>query len=275
MAGISRRPPRVPPTQTLSHAAERAGRSCDVDHADLVHVTSAGWGERVLLSGLLEARACKVFNKDLLYFFLARPVYRLSHFDDKSDQLCRFPFIFVVDPGPMGSPYHVYPFDTGAAHQGFFDGRADRTRFLEDYALNNSIDAAKRHIAWAFGSFESYLQGEVRPDLAQETPKFEFCAQSWIEISRLGARTNAAADEADSRAVAIEIAYKNSIQLSSGYIRTIILPDKMLESDGVSNTPVMEALRRYHLAWKVYEWLPNDTPDNMMRKVERILRSVS
>jgi hypothetical protein len=85
---------------------------------DLVHVTSVGAAREIITLGQIEARECAVFKRDLVYMFLARPAYRLRNGSAKSDQINRFPCVFVIRPDKLGPPFHIYPFDTGAGASG-------------------------------------------------------------------------------------------------------------------------------------------------------------
>ena len=79
---------------------------------DLVHVTSVGAGREIVSQGQIETRHCAVFERDLVYMFLARPAYRLRNGAAKSDQINRFPCAFIIRPEKLGAPFHIYPFDT-------------------------------------------------------------------------------------------------------------------------------------------------------------------
>src|SRR5687767_5925631 len=71
----------------------------------LVHVTSTGRAREVIVSGQLEARECPVFSRPLLYFFAYRPAYRRQGETQKSDQVGRFPAVFIADSTDLGPPY--------------------------------------------------------------------------------------------------------------------------------------------------------------------------
>lgn len=62
--------------------------------------------------------------------------------EEKSDQINLFPFVFVVSPNNLGTPYHVYPFDTGGAASGVFHERADPYVPLEEYELAPALPSA-------------------------------------------------------------------------------------------------------------------------------------
>lgn len=202
MDGIRRRITGVTKRDIRSKSAP-AGIPMDLP---LVHVTAVGAAREIIDAGQLEMRPCPVFKKDLLYFFVLRPAYRVSESDAKSDQINRFPFIFVVDPKNLAAPYHLYPFDTGGAFYGVFGDWPDPYVMLEDYELLPKLSAASGLIGWAFGSAINYFEGEVRQDLMKSLSPWESAAQSYLKIAGL-ATSGGGRNRPDKRASAIEVAY--------------------------------------------------------------------
>lgn len=68
----------------------RAARGALPEKLPLVHVTATGFAREIVESGQFEVRRCKVFNKDLVYFFVLRPAYRRRDGDEKSERINRF-----------------------------------------------------------------------------------------------------------------------------------------------------------------------------------------
>lgn len=235
----------------------------------LVHITPVAYAKRIVESRQLEARQCGVFKHKLIYFFAMRTAYRLRGADEKSHQINRFPFVFILRPDCFETPFHVYPFDTGGAAEGKFDEQADPYEYLEDYELEPSHDAVAGHIGWAFGSVEAYLDGELRPHVLAEVPMSETVTRGYVDIARMaGAGSNAP----DKRASAIEVACAHNIALK-GNVILAILPDRYLEAredDAVQS--FIRALEDLEIAWETYAWQPSKTPNEFYEDLNRIAR---
>ena len=159
-------------------------KNCEpVEEIPLVHVTSVGLARDILKSGKLEPAHCKVFNRNLVYLFVARPDFKMRGSEDKTEHLSYFPVSLVFKPSAASRPFHVYPFDTGGAANGAFDELADEYVFLEDYELEANLEGARRHIAWAFGSTRAYYEGEVDSSLIDTLPEFAASSRSFIRIA--------------------------------------------------------------------------------------------
>jgi hypothetical protein len=150
-----------------------------------------------------------VFKRDLVYMFLARPAYRLRSGDAKSDQINRFPCVFVFRPERLGPPYHIYPFDTGARASGCYGDTVDPHVYLEDCELDQDLPAAQRHIAWAFGGNRQYFEGDLIPGLMQGLHAWQSVGLGWLAIAGLAATGS---NRPDKRASAIEIAYSKHLK---------------------------------------------------------------
>ena len=236
---------------------------------DLVHVTPVGWGRRIIGTARIETRRCPTFEHDLVYTFVARPAYRFRDGDLKSDQISRFPFVLVLSPEKLGSPYHVYPFDTGAFAAGLYSEAADPTIFLEEYELPPSIVGALQHIAWAFGSKPAYFEGTAKADLTESLPHWRTVGRGWIDIAGLA---SIGRNRPDARAAAIEVAYSKSVDLKQHHVRLVIFPLQFIEDDRGNNAEFLTQLNSLGLAHKTYNWRPNETPDSFMDEVTRIVR---
>lgn len=234
----------------------------------LVHVTPVGAAREIIRSGKIETRQCKVFGKALAYFFALRPAYRLKDGGEPSDQLDRFPFVFIVDPEGLGAPYHVYPFDTGGAMKGAFDEQANDYVYLEDYRLRPNFDAVSGHIGWAFGSRPAYYDGELRNDLDATLAYHEAGPRSFLGIASLAA---VGSNRPDQRASAIEIAFDRHVPLK-GNVKFAVIPRQFLEDPRGDNTAMIEGLKAAGIAWTYYEWEPNRTPDEFRLEISRLVR---
>jgi hypothetical protein len=266
VVGIRRRRIGLAPKRELRDLAANA--SALPSPLDLVHVTSVGAAREIISLGQIEARECVVFKRDLVYMFLARPAYRLRNGDAKSDQINRFPCVFVIRPDKLGPPFHIYPFDTGAGASGCYGDVVDPYVYLEDYELDPDLRAAQRHIAWAFGSNREYFEGDLVPGLIQSLHAWQSVGRGWLTIAGLAATGS---NRPDKRASAIEVAYSKHLALK-GHARLVIFPQQLIEDDHGTNSAFTEDLKRHDLGWKTYDWRPNETPDRFMDEITRIVR---
>ena len=234
----------------------------------LVHVTSTGWAREIIFAEQLETCECDVLGEHLVYFFALRPAYRSAGEAAKSDQLGRFPAVFLIDAKSLGAPYHVYPFDTGGAVKGVFGDAPNPTVFLEDYELEPTLHAAAEHIAWAFGKKAAYFDGELVSDLEDSLPQFDEVARSFLTVARLASSRHNAPDR---RASSIEVAYKRHVGLKGNSILAV-LPKQYLEDGPHKNTALISQMNAIGLKWTVYDWQPNTAPLDYQDDLTRILR---
>lgn len=266
---IPRRPRGLPAKRELEELAAGLLVNQASDGCDLIHVTPVGWGRRIVSSARIEARHCQIFGHDLVYTFLERPAYRFRDGDLKSDQVSRFPFVFILSSEHLGPPHHVYPFDTGAAVAGLYGKTADPTVYLEDYELSPTLIGALKHIAWGFGSNSAYFEGTLKADLAERLPNWNVVGRGWTAIAGLASVGH---DRPDARAAAIEIAYRGHINLKQHHARLAIFPLQFIEDECGSNSEFLDQLKALNLTYKTYNWRPNETPDSFMDEVTRIVR---
>lgn len=235
----------------------------------LVHLTAVGAAREVVRDGQLDTSFCKVFGKDLLYFFALKPAYRLKDGDAKSAQINRFPFAFVVRPDAVPAPHHVYPFDTGAAAAGYYTA-ADPYVFLEDYELEPTHAAIAGQIGWAFGSSGAYLRRELRKELLRELPVHETVSRGFVDIAMMA---SSGSNQPDERASAIEVACSHHVPLA-GNVELAVIPRQYLEGDdGTSpNSDFIDRLTDLGIAFEVYDWQANRTPNEFRDEIEAIIR---
>lgn len=239
------------------------------DALPLVHVTEMGIGKAVIVSGHLKARPCNVFGRDLLYFFLGRPAYRLRDEEQPSRYISRYPCVFVVDPTYV-KPDQVYPFDTGAAYAGYYEN-ADPHLGIQDYLLEGTHEGARRQLGFAFESTEDYFQGRLKPGLADDVPDFDQATHSFITIASQANRGINEPGKYDDRASAIEIATTDYVDLK-GAVELVIMPQQFLEGkDGSKNHELLDRMKELDLPVSVYEWQSTRTPADFRADINRIV----
>lgn len=261
---MRRRNGLAPQRQLRAHA----NRGTLPEKLPLVHVTATGFAREIVESGNFEVRHCKVFNKDLAYFFVLRPAYRRKDGDAKSDLINRFPFVFIISPDAV-VPYHVYPFDTGGAEAGVFADQADEFVCLEDYELEPTHTAAAGQIGWAFGSLEAYYEGDLRNGLVAGIPAHETVTLGYHAIAGMA---RAGSNQPDKRASAIEIATARNVPLK-GNVLLAVIPRQYLDDDGQENTAFIKQLQDRGIEWRTYEWQPNTAPNELQEEIAVIVRN--
>lgn len=238
-----------------------------MDSYYLVHVTSVGATREIIRAEQIETRYCKLFKRDLVYFFALRPAYKLKESDKKQSIIDFFPSVMLVNTEGLGSPLHVYPFDTGGALEGTFDDGASEHVYLEDYELESSFQAASDHIRWAFETRANYYDGKLKPGFAEQFPAWEVGPLTFAKIAGLA---SVGSNRPDRRASAIELTFDAHVRLDG--IRLIILPKQFMEHPSGDNTEMIAKLATAGVEWKTYEWQSNRTPADFHSEINRIVR---
>lgn len=234
----------------------------------LIHITAAGAAREIVADQAIGVRRCSVFGRELVYFFLGRPAYRLRDGDQKSRHISMFPVAFVADATVLGPPHHVYPVDTGALMSGVFGERPDPHVFLEDYELAPDLADAHSHIHWAFGGLDEYLQGDLRPALAGSLPAFDEVGNAFLHLASLGSRQTS--NQPDMRASSVEVAYDQPTPLRSA-VGFAVFPKQYLQDKGAKNAPFIADLDALGVAWETYDWQPNLRPDDFADDITRLV----
>ncbi len=233
----------------------------------LVHVTSVGAAREIIRAEQIETRNCRLFNRNLVYFFALRPAYKLNVSEKKQSIIDFFPSVMLVNTERMDAPFHVYPFDTGGAVEEAFDDGASEHVYLEDYELDSSLQAASDHIFWAFETRADYYDGKLKPGFAEQFPPWDVGPLTFAKIAGLA---SVGSNRPDRRASAIELAFDAHVRLDS--IRLMILPKQFMEHPGGDNTEMIDSLARAGVEWKTYEWQSNRTPADFRSEINLIVR---
>lgn len=261
MAGLKRR------TSGDANCSLRGRATAPERSFCLIHVTAVGVAREIIRAGQIETRTCKVLGADLVYFFAMRPAYKLRNSEQKNDILDFFPFVFLVSTENLGAPYHVYPFDTGGALEGAFDEGASPAVYLEDYALEETLQAVSDHILWAFETPANYYDGKLRPNFGNDIPEWDTGPKTFAKIARLA---SVGSNRPDRRASAIEVAYARHVPLSD--VKFAVLPYQFLEDPNGPNTDMIDRLTAAGVTWDTYEWRPYRAPADFHSEINRLVR---
>jgi len=216
---------------------------------------------------VLRAQKCKVFKKELVYFYAAKPAYRLKRGDEPTDLQAHFPCAIILDPMKINAPHHIFPFDTGAALDGNFDhGYSDGT-YIEDFSLGTNFANVNKLIGWAFGNLNNYYEGRPKINLHTEIPNFDFVTHSYIRIISRAAPGHATHDL---RASAVEVAYDCPIHLADA-VKFLIVPDAFLENRGEVNKDIQGIISKRDLRCLTYPWLPGERPNKYIQNISDLI----
>lgn len=236
----------------------------------LVHMTLAGHARDIIDAGRIQARRCRVFERDLVYFFFGKPAYRYKGDLEKEDLVYRFPAAFLLDPAKVGH-HHVYPFDTGAAKLGLYRD-ADQTLGIVDYELMPDQTSPQRMLQWAFHDVDAYMRSDVKGELTGGVPEFDQVTQSFERIARRARPGTNLEGRYDGRAVSIEVATNQDVSLGDA-VDCVILPEAFLESKGKTNRVAIDSLNGLGVETLTYEWAPHRTPHSYKSEIEALIRS--
>lgn len=131
------------------------------------HLSIARWFSTIVDEGELQPKACKVFNKNLLYFFYGGVFYRQS--EKSTRNATELPVAFLFEPAILEGFDCYYPFDTGAMNAGLFgDWRERFEPFKERFKVSGSGDypITSLMVHHLYGNNENYLSGKVDPSLS-------------------------------------------------------------------------------------------------------------
>lgn len=255
---------------TLDFERPLRGKGTTSDNAaklPLVHVTSSWRAREVVKTAKLQVSACEIFGVNLLYFFVMRPAYLGRDAGDKSLFLTHAPVAFVLKSSAVPAPYHIYPFDTGAAARGAFKANADKLIPLEDYELSNDHASALGFVDWAFGDLSSYFDGSLRQELASELRPNDSVEQGYVAIARMGTAGN---KKHDTRASTLELTSNHNVDVP-GLLDLLIVPKQMLEDNGLFGASIRKYLAS-GVKIEAYDWRPNSAPAEYQRDMMRITR---
>ena len=207
----------------------------------LFHSCECFYGKKIIESGKLKPQLCKVFEKNLLYFFYGKPAYPVAEKNRKNrtdEYYC--PICFVVNPMKVKIE-KIFPFDTGAFKKGMYKDFIHRGMELSNYDMGNNLTSVLKYISIMFQNNKSYLVGH--------------CKQTKSDLMEIQALLNMfnakGAFEIDERADTIEIISAHEVNLISA-AECIILPRNMLRLPAI-----MDFLKNSKIPCKTYtiRWL--------------------
>lgn len=182
-----------------------------------MHSCEAYDGKRIIESDELQARYCKVFDQNLLYFFYGKPSYPVGEkCENKRTDDLYCPVCFIINPKAV-SIYKIFPFDSGAFKGNRYDDFLHRGMQIEDFELDTNVNAILKYITTIFDTNENYIEGIA---CKKESDYLEVDAF----LNLLNAK---GAFDIDERANTVEIISKDSVKIKD-VVECIILPKSLM-----------------------------------------------
>lgn len=202
-----------------------SNRADSVEALPLVHTAPAYYIQKILTSGKIEPRPCDVFvGQKLAYFFVGRPAYKSVGRDTMHWELPSCVITEFENPKPK----RVHPFDTGAFKKNFLPKYVTMID-IEDYEIDGSRPSVEKYIGIFFGTSKSYYFGE--PKSKDEFLKRHGILPTEASLHALislisGERIT---KELDERRSSIEYQFDETIELSSGAFKAVVIPEAYLK----------------------------------------------
>lgn len=192
----------------------------------LVHSTSLYNFRSILVDNILSTSECRVFNEDIVYLFYGKPSYRVASKDGPRTDLTHCPICFILNYAAFGTARRIFPFDSGAFHNGLYSHHFPREYKLEEFCLGTSLDIPLKVVNMFFGSNRSYLLGETRPLTDKSALDFEI-------NSYFGLITSSGESCVDDRKSSIELQIDHGIALSKDTVLAVVLPKACMDDEEV------------------------------------------
>ncbi|MDP4024737.1 hypothetical protein Q8W71_19085 [Methylobacterium sp. NEAU 140] len=230
----------------------------------LVHICNVGALREIIRTRKIITNGCRVFKRELNYFFLLKAAYKPKSSEEKSDLLDFFPAAIVLNASKLPEPHHVYPFDSGGAHSGAFNEAYNPYLALDDFELEPNFSSALGHVDWAFSSRKNYYHGVLIPGLHENIPVWMAAPATFLKIAKLA---QAGHNRPDSRASAVEVAFSEHVPLVP-HVHHLIFPKQFLEDKHAINGDVDGFLSTSECSYCSYDWQPNRMPSDFHREIQ-------
>lgn len=198
----------------------------------LVHSTRCEFLAEIAASNSLCPFPCDVFGEALVYLFYGRPAYRSKRGQLPNTGIDLCPICFILRT-PQIAPQieRIFPFDTGAAHNGLFETTVSRNDFRK-FSLGKDIESAQRLLSHFFSSSLDYFLGE--PKRSADLPATAGDAALYYDlIAREGEQVF------DDRRSAVELQSRCSLDLR-GAVWAVVAPTALLRRNDVPNAVMNE-----------------------------------
>jgi hypothetical protein len=189
----------------------------------LVHSTDAYVFDEVITSGQIEPQSCNVFvGESLIYTFYGRPSFRPNMSELATTMEHYLPVCLIFRQSFSKEIRRVFPFDTGAFVNDFYESYLHKKMVLGDFALEPDLETPGRVISTFFGTPRSYLQ--ARPASPMELDPNQFEARSYAAL--IDAKDSNAMD---SRGSGIEVQIADAVSVAD-WVEAAIVPSTFADS---------------------------------------------
>lgn len=194
----------------------------------LVHTTQAYFLRSILKQDAIVPQWCDVFRKDVSYFFVGRPAFKVRGGESEASEW-ELPCCFILQYDAVLKPTRVFPFDSGA----FAGGRMPnylRMMNINEFDVAALADGPTRIIGAYFADIRSYFRGRAKgtEDFQREFSPGVFDAEIKA-IHRLALDTNNA--KLDDRRLSVELQTDASIELTVHAPLAVIAPLPYFEDE--------------------------------------------
>lgn len=231
----------------------------------LIHTTRAYSFDVIIEGDSLATKKCSIFNERLVYLFYGRPSYRAK--DGNNGRLeYDWPIVLIFDPKKISNIRRVYPFDSGAFELRLYEEFFSKESKLGDFALDPTIQAARRTVGSFYQNNEEYYEGQSKKNVSIGLRQFE--VQGVHELSRLPG-SQSLSGKRDERSSTIEIQLAKSLSLKNSLLG-VILPKPYLD-----DPEVIDALKRWApKRIENYSTLHNTSGDVWVGQIYEIARRI-
>src|SRR5580692_6305822 len=233
-----------------------------------IHITRGYEFDAIIHGDTIDPTHCEVFGEDLIYLFYGRPAYRAKDGNNARMEF-EWPIVFVLDPEKVTGIKRVFPFDSGAFALGLYKEFFHVKSEIEDFALDPTIESARKLVGSFYISHEEYYSGATRKNV--EIPLRQFEVQGVFELCRLPGVQDGAPGSLvrDERSSAVEIQLSNPISLKDSLI-AVVLPEPY-----IGDATTQEAQARWNVTEiHGYPTLHNMGGEAWVGQVYEIVRQV-
>jgi hypothetical protein len=253
-------------TASPSSFADFVDRHVPVDkELPFVHSTRCQVFHHLCSAGFLSPNECPVFKEPLLYFFYGRPAYRSRTGHLPNTAMAPMPICLVFKPGLFdGRLRRVFPFDTGAAHNGVFSPYVVPTDLMS-FGFNPTLAAIKKAVRAFFETNSEYYAGTAKSGLKASPRTGLPAVDSYCSLI-----TDEGVSSYDDRRAAIEGQMADLLPLKDNLL-AIILPSPFLD-DATVRDAIVYQWRAYPLCYNhVRGTAPNQSVGVIVEKLQAFL----
>jgi hypothetical protein len=246
------------PNVTFAEYVER--HSTKPSELPLVHTTECQHLNSILATNTIEPRPCSIFGEPLIYFFYGRPAYRDAAKTTPIKDVSFCPVCFIFRPQTKFAITRVYPFDSGASQNGFYEPEVHGSMALATYAVQAVVESARRIIDGFFETNEDYLGCKATPGLLFGPNEID--AEAFYKLITGGGHP-----DCDDRRSAVEIQISQPAKLCEDLL-AVALPTSFLD-DSALRKALLEVWRAHPLT---YDADIGMRPTEFHGEIRRIIR---